>query len=210
MTDRSDPALNAAARRLVEAEEATAAKAAAHDAARREQARVQSRIDAITTERDEIAARRARGDARGDDGARVALLALDGEALGALLERAKDAAEVARVGQEAAAREVAEARTALAQAEAAGKAAALSAHALVLGKLLSDTVGQHGAAAAAAGFTAVPAVRSGLVELAGQLDGVLVVVLHQLAAVQSGLPAWGPSGPLRDALRKVQAQLGTL
>lgn len=208
--DPSDPVLTGAARRVVEAEERERATAGALALARQGQARVQARLDAVGAERGEIAARRVRGDAHADDAARVALLALDAEALAPLLERAKDATAAARTAQEAAARELAEARTALTQAEAAGVAAALAAHALALGGLLGETVAQHGAAAAGVGFTGVPAVRAALVQVAGQFDGVLVAVLHQLAAVQSGLPAWGPSEPLRDALRRVQAQLGTL
>ncbi len=58
------------------------------------------------------------------------------------------------------------------------------------------------------------AARAGLVAYAGRLDGLLLEAIAQLDALRErqphrGIPAWGPSPPLWEALRRLRFQRGS-
>src|SRR4051812_49168697 len=97
MSNSVSPVIAAAAQRVAEAELAAQAATAAHRDVENEVATIRARIAEFEARRREIGARRAQGDQREDDGATLALLAADAEALTEILTRREADAAAARV-----------------------------------------------------------------------------------------------------------------
>ena len=133
------PAISAAAHAVAEAEAAHAAAADALAQASTHTAHVRRRCDDLAAQRQAIVARRAAGDPQADDGAKLALIGADAEALVDLLREAEAAEAAARTPADAAQRSLAGARELLIRAEAEAEEEALIAHARQLDHLLLQT-----------------------------------------------------------------------
>lgn len=128
------------AERLAEAEIAAEAAAAAHRGAAAHHDQIRAKVAGLDEARRAIGARRTAGDLRAEDGAELALIAADHEALTALYAEHEGALEVARAAAMEAARVLNEARFALGREENFAEERALTTHLGRLDVLLRETV----------------------------------------------------------------------
>lgn len=135
-------AIEAAAQSVAHALTAAARAGAAFDEASNQHQKIADRIHALDAERVGIVARRAAGDHRPDDGARLALIEADKQGLAGLEAEALATVHAARGPAEAAKRAVAGARMMLDREEAETTETALINHAVQLDALLLSTVRQ--------------------------------------------------------------------
>lgn len=135
-------AIEAAAQAVAHALTAAARAGAAFDEASDQHQKIADRIHALDAERAGIVARRAAGDHRPDDGARLALIEADKQGLAGLQSEAMAAVHAARGPAEAAKRAVAGARMMFDREEAERAETALINHAGRLDELLLATVRQ--------------------------------------------------------------------
>jgi hypothetical protein len=129
----TDPVIEALATALAEAEITSEKATTAHREAEAARGVVCGRIQGMDTKRAEIAARRAAGDQRPDDGAELALHVMDREILEGLLAQHDATVVATRAEVERAGRTLVQAQHDLARAEALRTAAALDQHLEVLG-----------------------------------------------------------------------------
>jgi hypothetical protein len=134
------PAIATAAQRVAEAELAAQEGTAKHREIENELAQIRVRIAAFEAKRHEIGARRAQGELRDSDGADLALLATDAEALSEILARREANAAAARTQAEQAVRNLQQARHALQRVEDEITEQLLVEHAEELGSTLSRCI----------------------------------------------------------------------
>lgn len=172
-----NPAIQAAALQLAQAEAWGERTAEPLAAANEKYERIQARIADLDRQRADLIARRQRGEQHPDDAANMTLIDADREGLAVLLNEAGAAVVAARRPHEDAKREVEAARHQLQRTEDEATEKALTDH-------------LH------------------------RLDTLMLEALQQLLETNRRIgttrPTWGPSRPLRDELRRIQAALGTL
>jgi chromosome segregation ATPase len=186
---------------IVAAEAEVDPAAAAVEAARVEHEKIVSRVAALTAERAEIVARRARGDARADDGPALALLAADLEGLEGLRPDAEAVLASANARHRQANAALAGARAAYATAEARETISALDAHAARLLDLIGDTLRQRHAAA-----VALPPEARGAAEIVARGGSIEAILLAEIQAARAAIPNTVPYGA--RVLWKVSKALG--
>jgi UDP-N-acetylmuramyl pentapeptide synthase len=108
-----NPAITSMCAAIAEARSIAGAKAAALVSATSDRDQILGRVRALESERSTIASARTAGTSKPEDGARLALLALDLEALRALIPAADAAVETARAANHPAAQAVVAAEVAL-------------------------------------------------------------------------------------------------
>ncbi len=139
-TATSTDAIAAAAERLAEAELAAEGAAAAHREAAARHDQLRAKIAGLEAARWAIGARRAAGDRRSDDGAELALIAADHEALAAIGAEHEGTLAAARAAAEEATRALDAARFALGREEDLAEERALTEHLDRLDALLRETI----------------------------------------------------------------------
>ena len=146
-TSTNTNAIAAAAERLAEAELAAEDAAAARREAAAHHDQLRAKIAGLEEARRAIGARRAAGDQRSDDGAELALIAADHEALAAIGAEHEGTLATARAAAEEATRALDEARFALGREEDRAEERALTEHLDSLDALLRETIARaHGVA----------------------------------------------------------------
>ncbi len=139
-TTTNTDAIAAAAERLAEAEVAAEGAAAAHREAAAHDDQLRAKIAGLEDARRAIGARRAAGDTRAEDGAELALIAADHEALIAIRAEHEGALADARAAAEEAVHALDAARFALKREEDMAEERALTEHLDRLDALLRETV----------------------------------------------------------------------
>ncbi len=133
-------AIAAAAERLAEAEIAAKDATAAHRKATTRRDQIQAKITGLEDARRAVGARRAAGDRRAEDGAELALIAADHEALDAIRAEHEGAVASTRAAAEEAVHALDAARFALKREEDMAEERALTEHLDRLDALLRETV----------------------------------------------------------------------
>src|SRR3954470_22690850 len=110
MTDTPNPAILSASHRVAEAEVSAQTATASHREIETEVGTIRSRVAEFEAKRREIGTRRAQGDQRDSDGADLALISADAEALTEILQRRDADAAAARAAAEVAVRSLQNAR----------------------------------------------------------------------------------------------------
>jgi uncharacterized Ntn-hydrolase superfamily protein len=149
--------MDAAAHAVAEAEHEQVKAAAALLAEQETCAGIEARLAAIESDRAAIVGRRAGGDRRPDDAARLALLDADREGLRALLAEADAAVAAARGPSEQAERVLAAARFQLARCQDAAVEAAVLDHVRALDTAMLNAIAELEAVATRMGRTGRPA-----------------------------------------------------
>jgi chromosome segregation ATPase len=140
MTDIVNPAITAAAQHVAQAEIEAQEKTQAHREIENEVTAMRARLADFEVRRRDIGVRRAAGDQRDADGADLALIAADAEALAAILTRREADVAAARAQAEAAIRNLQQARAGLQRAEDQAVETALTARAEELGQALTNAI----------------------------------------------------------------------
>jgi hypothetical protein len=187
---------------IAEAETAADKTAAAAADADEHLATIAARVDAMAGERAAIAARRAAGHHAPDDGARLAVIAVDSEMLAGMLADASTAATLARQRAAGAASQLAQAREVYAREEARIELAALDGHAEKLLELLAATLAHRRTAA-----EKLPPPDRDFGQVAGRLRGLDAAMVGEMMSVRAvqlrrhGMQfAWKPTDQLYDAV----------
>ena len=206
MTIMTDPAIEAAARAVAEAEPVAERTCTAVAAAEERLAEIDARAATLQADREQIARRRAAGDPYPDDGARVALIDMDIASLQAMRTDVEGALGTTRTAHSAANAVLAEARRSLETAQDLTGAMMLGQHADRLAALLLQTAEHQAEIVGRLPPDGAAAVALRAAARLTALDTIMVTTLKAAKAAAAGVPyarrpTWRMSNELTTALR---------